>query len=56
MNVGATVKFTNPATPGEALERFVVLENRGPRVLVEFICTMRIRPTFVYLVSDLTVA
>ena len=34
-------------------ERFVVTEPRGPRVLVEFICEMNIRPQSVYLIEDL---
>lgn len=54
MQVGNLVRFANPLTTAEQSERFVVLEMRGDRVLVEFVCTMTIRPTFVYLLSDLT--
>ena len=53
MNIGETVRFSNPLTPDEAAERFTVLEIRGDRVLVEFICSMHLLPTFVYLLSDL---
>lgn len=51
--VGQTVKFLVPTTDDEAAERFIVRELRGPRVLVEYMCDMGIRPTFVYLASDL---
>ncbi len=51
--VGQSVKFINPLTDDERGERFTVLELRGERVLVEFICDMTIRPTSVYLAEDL---
>ena len=51
--VGQTVKFAVPNSPDEETERFIVLELRGDRVLVEFICDMRIKPTSVYLVTDM---
>ena len=54
MQVGNLVRFANPLTTAEQSERFVVLEMRGDRVLVEFVCPMTIRPTFVYLLSDIT--
>lgn len=53
---GDTVKFLSPLTDEEAHERFVVIEHRGPRILVEAVCDMRVKPTFVYEVADLTVA
>jgi hypothetical protein len=53
MTKGMLVRFKNP-TKAEAGERFTVLEVRGDRVLVEDAAsTMRIAPTFVYLISDL---
>lgn len=51
--VGQSVKFINPLTDDERGERFIVLELRSERVLVEFICDMTIRPTFVYPTADL---
>jgi len=51
-----TVKFSQPQTPEETRERFIVLEDRGDRVLVEAVCDMAIRPTFVYLKNELTEA
>lgn len=52
-SVGQIVKFVAPLTDDERQERFKVCELRGARVLVEFICDMSIRPTFVYLAADL---
>jgi hypothetical protein len=56
LQVGQTVRFAAPESPDEEAERFIVLELRGDRVLVEFICNMRIKPTHVYLVADLVQA
>lgn len=53
---GQMVKFAMPLTPDEASERFTVLEDRGERLLVEFICDMPIAPTFVYLSADMVEA
>lgn len=56
MNVGDVVRFAVPQTEEERVERFIVLELRGPRVLVEFICDMSIKPTFTYPAEDLILA
>jgi hypothetical protein len=56
IRVGDTVKFLSPLTEEEGGERFIVIEHRGPRVLVEAVCDMRVKPTFVYEAADLTVA
>ena len=56
MQVGQQVKFAAPMTDDEAAERFTVVELRGERVLVEFICDMPLRPQFVYLAADLVAA
>ncbi len=53
MEVGQIVKFRDPISKEEAQETFEVLELRGDRVLVGFICDMTIVPTLVYLESDL---
>ena len=53
LNVGDKVKFSTPLTDDEAEERFVVIEYRGTRLLVEAVCDMRLKPTFVYQVEDL---
>ena len=53
MKAGDIVRFANPLTDDEQDERFIVLEVRGPRVLVEFVCDMHIRPTFAYMVAEL---
>lgn len=50
---GMRVRFARPRTQDEALERFVVLELRDQRVLVALECDLSIKPTFVYLASDL---
>ena len=53
--IGQVVQFAHPLTDDEKVERFLVLELRGDRVLVEFICDWLVRPTFSYLESDLVV-
>lgn len=53
---GQTVKFREPRDADEASERFTVVELRGERVLVEFICDMTLCPQSVYLVEDMTPA
>jgi hypothetical protein len=56
LQVGQEVRFAEPMSADEATERFVVVELRGPRVLVEFICDMAIKPQQVYLAADLVQA
>lgn len=56
MRIGDVVRFRNPMTDDERVERFVVVEPRGARVLVRFVCDLPIAPTFVYLATDLEVA
>ncbi len=51
--VGDKVRFLQPSSDDESGERFRVLELRENRVLVEAICDMRVKPTFVYLACDL---
>ena len=53
MKVGDVVRFAAPETEDEESERFVVLDLRGDRTLVEFVCEMNIKPTFVYQTADL---
>ena len=52
-SLGQLVKFVDPKNDDERAETFHVLEVRGDRVLVEFVCDMSIRPTFVYPTADL---
>ena len=55
LNIGDEVKFSRPLTDDERIERFVVVELRGDRVLVAMKESgMSIVPTFVYLQADLT--
>ena len=57
VNVGDEVRFVEPKTEDERIERFEVLELRGERVLVAMKDSgMSIVPTFVYLASDLVAA
>lgn len=58
---GQLVKFITEADPGDTRLRFIVLEMRGPRVLVtdaDFVRTndFQIAPTFVYLAADMAQA
>ena len=54
LNIGDEVKFYRPLTDDERIERFVVVELRGDRVLVAMKESgMAIVPTFVYLQADL---
>ena len=55
LNIGDEVKFSRPLTDDERIERFMVVELRGDRVLVAMKESgMTIVPTFVYLQADLT--
>ena len=56
LQIGQLVKFATPETANEKMERFTVVELRGTRVLVEFVCELAIKPTFVYLVSEMVEA
>ena len=57
LNIGDEVKFWHPLTDDERIERFMVVELRGDRVLVAMKDSgMTIVPTFVYLQADLTTA
>ena len=54
LRVGDEVKFSRPLTDDERIERFMVVEFRGDRVLVAMKESgMTIVPTFVYLQADL---
>jgi hypothetical protein len=53
LTVSQTVKFTNIVELGDDLHRFIVIELRDDRVLVELVCDWNIKPQSVYLVSDL---
>lgn len=55
MKVGDTVKMVQPTPDESGLERFRVLELRGDRVLVEFLCDLRVPPTYVFPLSDVEV-
>ena len=55
MKLGNVVKFKDPINAGEAAERHVVIELRGNRVLVEFVCNMNFKPMGVYLIDDMEV-
>lgn len=48
MQTGDIVKFKDPTSATEARERFTVIELRGDRTLVEFVCALPLPPTFVY--------
>ena len=55
LRVGDEVKISRPLTDDERIERFMVVELRGDRVLVAMKESgMTIVPTFVYLQADLT--
>jgi len=56
MRIGDIVRFREPLDDFEKEERFVVIELRGLRVLVEAQIPMFIKPQCSYLVSDLILA
>lgn len=56
VEVGQIVRFAVPEDADEAKDRFLVLEDRGDRVLVRYLCDMSIPPTPVYLKTDLVLA
>lgn len=51
--IGQLVKFAAPITTAEESERFTVLELRGDRILVQFVCDLTIKPTSVYSTADM---
>lgn len=53
---GMRVRFAVPLDEREALERFVVLELRGPRVLVQAQVDMVLKPQMVYPCTDMVEA
>ena len=53
LQAGQRVKFAAPLNAGEAANRFIVLEPRGDRVLVQLVCELTLKPTFVYRTADL---
>lgn len=55
-NTGDAVRFRDPLTREEEGERFEVLEMRGERVLVVYLCDLPIPPTYVYPVGDVVAA
>ncbi len=60
MKTGQQVKLSKCVETGDDVARFVIMELRGDRVLVQS-CDSRfdswaIKPTFVYLVADLEIA
>lgn len=55
MKPGMLVKFKEIKEAGDDQAIFKVLELRGDRVLVEQVCKLPIKPTSVYLISDLKV-
>lgn len=58
MKPGDIVKFSKPIEPGDQEARFMVLENRGDRVLVKpflMFVKQEILPNFVYLISELEI-
>lgn len=51
--VGSLVRYIDPLDESEEQARFKVVELRGPRVLIELVCDMAIKPTESQLGSDL---
>jgi hypothetical protein len=56
MEQGTLVKLTQPADEREAQARYVVVEDRGDRILIEYVCNMPIRPTELVAASDVETA
>jgi len=50
----ATVKLVNPVNEDERAARYELVELRGNRVLIRLICDMRIRPTEVVAIGEIT--
>lgn len=53
MQPNTLVKFKEPQDDDEALTVFRVVEDRESRILVELVCDLPIRPTFVYNTAEL---
>jgi hypothetical protein len=53
---GIIVKFSSPNSEDEAKLRFTVIEDRDGKLLVQLVCDEYLKPTFVYLITDLVKA
>jgi hypothetical protein len=52
MTKGTLVKLTHPES-GEEDARYIVVEDHGDRVLIEYVCSMFIRPTELVAASEI---
>ena len=52
---GMIVKFAELIEEGDGEARFIVIESRGDRVLVEAICSMSIKPQYNFRRSELVI-
>jgi hypothetical protein len=55
MKVGQKVKFKEILEQGDEELRFIVLEDKGDRVLVQAVVDLPFPPTYTYLKSELVV-
>lgn len=53
MKVGDRVKWAQPVTQEESMERFTLIELNGDRCFIRFICDLPIPPVQLAKVSDL---
>lgn len=53
MQVGDRVKWAQPVSPEESMERFTLIELNGDRCFIQFICDLPIPPVQLAKVSDL---
>ncbi len=53
MKVGDRVKWAQPVSPEEGMERFTLIELNGDRCFVRYICDLPIPPVQLAKVSDL---
>ncbi len=51
IKAGDIVKYYTPLSEAEVNARFIVIENRGDRLLVEFICNNYLRPQSCFSIS-----
>jgi hypothetical protein len=53
MKLGDRVKWAQPVSPEESMERFTLLELNGDRCFIRFICDLPIPPVQLAKISDL---
>lgn len=53
---GEIVKYSNPVNEAEVNARFTVIENRGDRLLVQYVCDAYLKPQNCFSITEFSKA